>query len=59
MDVKQLCDLIDERKEELFELLCSLIKINSENFLSYGNEEECAKFIHKLCMELGLDSELY
>ena len=59
MDVKQLCDLIDERKEELFELLCSLIKINSENFFSYGNEEECAKFIHKLCMELGLDSELY
>lgn len=59
MDVKQLCDLIDERKEELFELLCNLIKINSENFLNSGNEEECARYIHKLCTELDLESDLY
>ena len=59
MDVKQLCDLIDERKEELFELLCNLIKINSENFLNSGNEEECARYIHKLCEELGLESDIY
>ena len=59
MDVRQLCDLIDERKEELFGFLCNLIKINSENFLSSGNEEECARYIHKLCEELGLESDIY
>ncbi len=32
VNVTQLCDLIDERKQELFDLLSSLIRINSENF---------------------------
>ncbi len=59
MNVQQLFDLIDERKEELFELLCSLVRINSESFGSHGNEEECARYIHKLCLELGLESDLY
>ena len=56
MQIDRLCDLIDERKEELFELLCNLIKINSENFLNSGNEEECARYIHKLCTELDLEN---
>ena len=30
MEVKNLCQLVDERKEELFALLSNLIKINSE-----------------------------
>ena len=49
MDKNELFNLIDERKGELFELLGSLIKINSESFLSYGNEEECAKYVYGLC----------
>lgn len=59
MEIKTLISLIDERKNELFRLLSDLIKINSESFSSYGNEEECAKFIHKLCLDMGLESELY
>ena len=35
MDIKRICDLIEERKEELFELLSSLVKINSENFIHH------------------------
>lgn len=59
MDTKRICSLIEERKEELFELLCSLIRINSENFGNGGNEEECVKHIDKLCRELGMESDVY
>ncbi len=59
MDKNELFKLIDERKGELFELLSSLIKINSESFLSYGKEEECAKYVYGLCKDLGLDTEIY
>lgn len=56
---KIICDLIEERKEELFELLSELIKINSENFASYGNEEECARYIKEYCENLGLTGDLF
>ena len=59
MDIKAVCSLIDERKEELFELLSSLIKINSENFGSYGNEEEIANYIEKLCLEMELETDKF
>ena len=58
MDKKLISELIEERKEELFELLSSLIKINSENFRTYGNEEEIAKYIQNLCDDLNLETEL-
>ena len=51
--------LIEERKEELFSLLCRLIQINSENFATHGNEKECAEFIAELCRELELETDLY
>lgn len=59
MEIKRICELIDERREELFELLSSLVKINSENFITHGNEKEIAEHVHKLCCDLGLDSEVY
>lgn len=59
MEIKKICSIIDQRKDELFGLLSDLIKINSENFWSYGNEAECAEYIYNLCKELGLESELY
>lgn len=59
IDLKSLCTLIDARKDELFELLSSLVRINSENFGPYGNEIECAEFIAKLCRELGLETDVY
>lgn len=59
MDTSYIMNLIQERKNELFELLSSLIKINSESFKCYGNEEEIARYIHNLCLRIGIDSELY
>ena len=59
MDKKHIFDLIESRKDELFKLLSSFIKINSESFKSYGNEEEMARCIYGICRELGLESELY
>ena len=56
MQVKELCSLIDSRREELYDLLCSLIRINSENFGSHGNEQACPAYVRDLCLELGLDT---
>ena len=50
---------MDERKQELFELLSTLIKINSENFGSFGREENVAKFIHEYALNLGLESDMF
>ncbi len=59
MNIDQLNALIDERKDELFDMLCNLVKINSENFGEFGNEKECADYIHKKCENMGLESDLY
>lgn len=59
MEIKEICSLIEERKEELFQILSNLIKINSESFSTHGNEEECAKYIYDLCKEMGLEADMY
>ncbi len=44
MNLHRIFDLIEEHKQELFELVSSLIKINSESYGSKGgNEAELAK----------------
>lgn len=59
MDIQTLCQSIDARKQELFELLSSLIRINSENFGDHGNELPCGEYVLQLCKELGLESVMY
>ena len=59
MNAKYILNLVEERKDELFELLSSLVKINSESFKSHGNEENLARHIDSLCKSLGLESEVY
>lgn len=59
MDAKKLRELIDLRRDELFETLIKLININSENLPDTGNEKECAEYIHGLCEDLGLSSDIY
>ena len=59
MELKEILSQIDQRQDELFSLLSSLIQINSENFRDYGNEQAIAEHIHALCQELGLESECY
>ena len=59
MEIGRLCSLIEERKEELFSLLSELIKINSESFKTYGNEEECAKYIYDICKKMDLECDIF
>lgn len=59
MDIRTLCDLIDGRKNELFTLLSELIKINSENYITHGNEAPCAQYVYDLCKELGLECDIF
>ncbi len=56
---QQLYEVIERDKNELFEILSSLIKINSESFASYGNEEECAKFLEGIFKDIGCETDLY
>ena len=59
MHINELFKVIDSRKNELFELLSSLVKINSESFKSHGNEEEIARYLFGLCEDLELETEIY
>lgn len=59
MTIEKLTRLMDERKGELFETLCELIRIPSENDGTYGNEKEIAEELHRRFSALGLDSEIY
>lgn len=59
MELQHIFKRIDQRKEELFQLLSSLVQIDSQNFSSHGNEKEIAEYIHKLCLGMGLESALY
>ena len=59
MELKTICALIEKHQDELYQLLSDLVKINSENYGNGGNEEECARLVHKLCQEAGFESDLY
>ena len=59
MDMELVFQTIEARKEELFQLLSSLVKIDSQNFSSYGKEKEICEYIHKYCEDLGLESAMY
>ena len=59
MNVKEMCSLIEQRKEELFELLSNLIKIDSQSFSTHGNEQNCADYVYKLCEKLGLECDKF
>lgn len=56
---QRILQMIDDRKEELYNLLSDLLKINSENFAYYGNEEECARFVKAYCDDLGITNDIY
>ena len=59
MDISYICDRIEARKEELFQLLSKLIQFNSENFGSFGNEQPVAEYVLDQCRKLGLETDLY
>lgn len=59
MELQSVFQLIEERKDEMFQLLSRLVQIDSQSFGSYGREKKIAEYIHGLCQELGLESSLY
>lgn len=50
---------IDSHKDNLYNRLAQLIKINSENYITDGNEIDCAYAVKAFYDELGLQSEVY
>ena len=59
MDANKLRELIESRKDELFQTLISLININSENLPDTGNEKECAEYIRDICEGMGIPADMY
>jgi len=59
MNIRTICCIIEERQQELFALLSDLIKINTENGGSWGNERNLVPYLKTRCEQLGLDTEVY
>ena len=55
----RLLSLIDARKEELFALLSSLIRIDTQNFDSHGREAAIVPFLKEEAERLGLSADVY
>lgn len=59
MEYTNLISILDSRKQELFDLLSSLVRINSENYGSYGNEAAVADYIADYLKSLGYTPDVY
>lgn len=55
----RIIEYIENHKGRLFEILSELIKINSENFGTHGNEKEIAVFISEKLKATDIKSEVY
>ena len=56
---KAMKELVEKEKDDLFEKLSTLIKIDSQNFGSHGNEQEIARFLAGEMKKLGYEPEVY
>ncbi len=56
---KRVLAYIDEHTDELFSLLSNLLKFDTQNFITYGREKECQKYISDLYQQLGLETDVY
>ncbi|NLM77713.1 MAG: M20/M25/M40 family metallo-hydrolase [Ruminococcaceae bacterium] len=50
---------LDQRQDELYQLLSRLIKFDTQNSISDGKEKECAAYMYQLYRDLGLEADLY
>ena len=57
--MKDIIKLVEERKEELFDILSTLIKFDSQNFGSYGNEKEISEYIRDEINKMGYVADMY
>ena len=56
---QMITEYIENHKSELFSLLSELIKINSENFGTHGNEKFCADFVAEKLRGLEIEHCIY
>ena len=50
---------IDENCNEAFEELAELVKIDTQNSISHGNENEGQAYLAKMYKEIGMDVDIY
>jgi len=55
----EILQIIEERKEELFEILCKLVRIDSQSFGNTGESREIADFIAKQFEDMGYEADVY
>ena len=57
--MENIVNIVESRKQELYEILSSLIKIDSQSFGAYGNEKEIAEFIRDEINKMGYSADMY
>ncbi len=59
-DMERVYSLIDERKDEIIEILRKMVRIDSQNFSDgTGREEEMAYHLRDVYSEMGLEPDLF
>ena len=51
---QKVLNYLEENKEELFYQLSELVKIDTQNFRTHGNENAGQDYLEQICLELGL-----
>ena len=56
---KKVLSYIEEHKNELYESLCAMIRINTENDGKNGNEKPLALYLKDELLKMGIESDIY
>jgi len=56
---KKVLSYIEEHQEELYRVLSELVQIDTQNFITKGNENAGQHCLAERCHEIGLKTELY
>lgn len=58
-DEKVLLDYIDDHKQDLYKFLSDMLKIETQNFGSHGNEKPGQDWLMSYCQQNGYEAEMY
>lgn len=56
---QQVLAYIEEHQQELFEAVSGLVKIDTQNFKTHGNENAGQAYFETLCRDIGLEVDRY